>query len=135
MILVSVGIILRENKILLSQRKKGQHLEFYWEFPGGKVESDESPQKALIRELNEELAIELDYKEIEKFHFTYFEYEKKSVLLLFWLVRLNAHHNPKPQEVMDLKWVTLEDLHKIKLPPANAEVLGKITEEHKSIFS
>lgn len=57
-LLVSAGIIHRNGKILVGQRRKSDRHPFKWEFPGGKVEYGETPQQALVRELREELQIE-----------------------------------------------------------------------------
>ena len=56
-LLVSAGIISREGRVLVGQRRKGDRHAFKWEFPGGKVEPGETPRQALVRELWEELAI------------------------------------------------------------------------------
>lgn len=55
---VTAGIIAREGRILICQRRRGSWGEFKWEFPGGKVEDEEDPAESLRRELREELAIE-----------------------------------------------------------------------------
>jgi 8-oxo-dGTP diphosphatase len=55
---VAVGILKQANTILLCQRKKGVRYELKWEFPGGKVEADETIEQCLVRELHEELSIE-----------------------------------------------------------------------------
>ena len=55
--IVTAAIIRSRDKILIARRKKGQKLEGYWEFPGGKIEVDESPQECLCRELHEEFGI------------------------------------------------------------------------------
>jgi len=54
---VVAGIIVREDKILIARRKPGKTLAGYWEFPGGKIEGDESPEQALARELHEEFSV------------------------------------------------------------------------------
>ena len=56
--LVSAGVIQREGRILVGQRRRGDRHPLKWEFPGGKVEAGETPQQALVRELREELQIE-----------------------------------------------------------------------------
>ena len=57
---VAVGVLIDDaNCVLLARRQKGTHLEGYWEFPGGKVESGETVEAALARELREELGIEI----------------------------------------------------------------------------
>ena len=59
MIRVVCGIIFKDDKILLTRRKKGKSLEGFWEFPGGKVEKEETDTIALKRELKEELGLEI----------------------------------------------------------------------------
>jgi 8-oxo-dGTP diphosphatase len=56
-ITVAVGILYRNNQVLVTQRKKGSRYELKWEFPGGKAELGETPEQALVRELQEELSI------------------------------------------------------------------------------
>jgi len=62
-VLVVAGILEREGKVLIGQRRRGEWHEFKWEFPGGKVEAGESPRQALQRELEEELAIRAEIGE------------------------------------------------------------------------
>ncbi|HEV2446328.1 MAG TPA: (deoxy)nucleoside triphosphate pyrophosphohydrolase [Candidatus Sulfopaludibacter sp.] len=72
MVQVVAAIIEREGKILIGQRQPGQSHPLQWEFPGGKVESGETPLQALARELEEELAIRVTgAREIERYHYTY----------------------------------------------------------------
>ncbi len=54
---VVAAVVLRDGRVLLTQRQRGAHLELHWEFPGGKVEAGESPPEALVRELYEELDV------------------------------------------------------------------------------
>lgn len=56
-ITVAVGILYKDNQVLVTQRKKGSRYELKWEFPGGKAELGETPEQALVRELQEELSI------------------------------------------------------------------------------
>ena len=60
---VVAGVIIKENKILIARRKKGKSLEFMWEYPGGKVEENESEKECLKRELLEEFSIETEIKQ------------------------------------------------------------------------
>ncbi|MGH7330454.1 MAG: (deoxy)nucleoside triphosphate pyrophosphohydrolase, partial [Polyangiaceae bacterium] len=62
-VIVSAGVIIEKSHVLLTQRKAGAHLEGMWEFPGGKVEPGEDPRAALVRELREELGIEVNVGE------------------------------------------------------------------------
>ena len=79
---VVAGILERDGRILICQRKADQAHPLKWEFPGGKIEPNESPEAALERELNEELGIAAsDIREITRYEFTY--PGKKPILLIF----------------------------------------------------
>jgi 8-oxo-dGTP diphosphatase len=79
---VVAGILEREGRILICRRRADQPHALKWEFPGGKIEGDETPETALIRELREELGIEAATpEEITRYEFSY--PEKKPILLIF----------------------------------------------------
>ena len=72
MVQVVAAIMEREGKVLIGQRQPEQSHPLKWEFPGGKVEPGETPQQAVVRELEEELAIRVEAcEEIERYQFTY----------------------------------------------------------------
>jgi 8-oxo-dGTP diphosphatase len=82
---VVAGVIEREGKIFICQRREDQPHALKWEFPGGKVEPGESPEVALVRELEEELGIEAEIDtEVMRYEFSY--PEKKPILLIFFAV-------------------------------------------------
>ena len=57
---VSCAICVNNNRVFLAKRSKGKHLEGFWEFPGGKIENDENPRDALVREIQEELETKIE---------------------------------------------------------------------------
>ena len=65
MLVVAAAIILDHDKVLIAQREEGTNMEFKWEFPGGKLEGDETPEQCLIREIKEELDMVIEPIEIE----------------------------------------------------------------------
>ena len=82
---VVAGVIEHEGKILVGQRRAGDRFQFKWEFPGGKVEPDEDPKEALVRELREELGIEAVIgEEIARYEHQY--PGKTAILLMFYRV-------------------------------------------------
>jgi 8-oxo-dGTP diphosphatase len=82
MTVVVAGILERENRVLICQRKANQQHPLKWEFPGGKVEEGESPEQALARELSEELDIrDTASEEISRYEYTY--PGKKPILIVF----------------------------------------------------
>lgn len=112
---VVVGVILntQTGEILLGQRPKGKPWEDWWEFPGGKIENGETQKQALVRELKEELDIDV-HSCTPWVTFTY-EYPKTVVNLAFWRVT-GWVGTPKSQEEQQLAWTT----------PANAANLGEL---------
>src|ERR1700678_1777215 len=82
---VVAGVLIREGKILVCRRRADQAHALKWEFPGGKLEADESPEAALIRELREELRIEAEpARELMRYEYTY--PGKNPILLVFFEV-------------------------------------------------
>ena len=122
-IAVVTALIRRQGKILVGRRPEGGALTDVWEFPGGKIESKESPEDALKRELSEELAIDAEIGKLQ-FAGTY-TYGRRGLLFLFydvkfWKGEIKAEHHT------DLKWVSPKDLATMKLPDANRAFLDKI---------
>ena len=117
-IVVSIALINEANEILLSKRPNNKHLAGFWEFPGGKVESGETPEGALIREIKEELNIDINDKCIAPLSFSEFDYKEFQLLLLLYICR-RWEGEPKSMENNELKWVEPNMLRKYKMPPAD----------------
>lgn len=126
-LIVSAAVVIRDGKVLLSQRKKGAHLADLWEFPGGKVEVGEDPREALVRELGEELGVEATVGEILDVTFHRYEDLGKSILLLFFEATLKpGSPAPHAKDVAAVQWAGLEALDPARFPPADAPVLAKV---------
>ena len=117
-IVVSIALINNENEILLSKRPKKKHLSGFWEFPGGKVEEGETPEKALIREVKEELDIDINNKCIAPLSFSEFDYNNFQLLLLLYICR-RWDGEPMSMENNKLEWVKPNMLRDYKMPPAD----------------
>lgn len=125
MIVVAAGIVSRNGKIMLCQRRPGDRLALKWEFPGGKLESGESPQQALERELREELAIETRTGRIFDAHHTAGDRE---ILVLFFRSELISGE-PQTIECNAVHWVEPAELTGYDLAPADMEVAKLLAEE------
>lgn len=121
-IVVSIALINEANEILLSKRPNNKHLAGFWEFPGGKVESGETPEGALIREIKEELNIDINDKCIAPLSFSEFDYKEFQLLLLLYICR-RWEGEPKSMENNELKWVEPNMLKKYKMPPADDSLI------------
>src|SRR5260221_6010725 len=129
LVLVVAGVLLEHRdgapRVLLTQRKKGAHLEGLWELPGGKIDPDEDPRAALVRELREELGIEVDVG--TPIEVTSWRYPEKRVLLLFFEAkRTPGSPEPRPLDVADLQWADRARLDELSFPPADVAVLDAI---------
>ncbi|MFL0810598.1 MAG: 8-oxo-dGTP diphosphatase MutT [Agarilytica sp.] len=123
---VAVGVIINpQYQVCIALRPKGKHLAGYWEFPGGKIEQEESVGDALKRELFEELAI--DVKSSEPFTDIHFEYPEKKVCLHVHLVR-EFGGEAKGQEFQEVRWVEISQLAEYQFPEANLTILKALAE-------
>jgi 8-oxo-dGTP diphosphatase len=117
---VSAGLVFRGGKLLITQRQADSHLGGLWEFPGGKREKDETFKQCLIRELREELGIEVEVgKVLESLTHAYPE---KTVVLKFFRCRWKQNE-PRAIGCLDLKWVAARELDDYKFPAADARLL------------
>jgi 8-oxo-dGTP diphosphatase len=154
-VLVSaVALIDRDRRILLAQRPQGKAMAGLWEFPGGKVEAGESPEAALIRELHEELGIEVCHSCLSAGPFVSHTYsfdppkeeagcgcpvdtknfisardlgvkEEFHLLMNLFLCR-NWKGTPHAKEGQILKWKTLAEMQDIKMPPADVPLVNAL---------
>ena len=121
----AAGIIYNTDKtsVLLSLRKPDQHQGNRWEFPGGKVEANESVPQALARELNEELGIQVT--QCEPFCEIEHDYADKKVHLHFWQVT-QFDGEPFGCEGQQLAWVAINELANLEFPQANIPVVEQL---------
>lgn len=119
-ILVVAAVIRQNDRILIARRADHQHQGGLWEFPGGKVESDESVETALARELHEELGITpVDAEPLIRIEH---DYADKSVCLDVWTVSRFAGE-PHGREGQPLRWVSVDELSHYAFPAANLPIV------------
>ncbi len=120
MIDVVAAVIKKNNKYFIAQRNKQKHLGLHWEFPGGKVDKDENFEKALKREIYEELSINI--KIINKIASEKFQDYKINVNVHYFLSEL-IDNNIILTEHEDMKWVQKKDLIYFKLAPGDSKII------------
>ena len=120
MLQVTAGIIKKKERILIARRKAGKHLAGYWEFPGGKLEENETPEDCLKREIREELGIEIRVQAY--FMDIIFHYPEKSICLLVYRaeylsgeVALTDHDKAE--------WVAVNELEQYEFAPADKPIV------------
>jgi 8-oxo-dGTP diphosphatase len=121
-----VGGLVRDaaGRYLITQRRRGSHLEGLWEFPGGKIEAGESPEAALRRELTEELGATFTVGKL--FETVRWEYPDRSVLLRFYDCTLESG-TVEPREGQAMAWVDPTDLPQYDFPPADRELIARLS--------
>ena len=119
---VAVAVIRDDQgRVLVARRPSDKHMGGYWEFPGGKVEPGEPIDKALARELEEELAIKAGhFKPLIKIRH---DYPGKSVLLDTWWASVISG-TARGNEGQEIQWVDLPKLGELEFPPANTSILN-----------
>ena len=126
LLVAACALIDADGRVLISQRPPGKHLAGLWEFPGGKVEPGETPEASLIRELKEELAIDVSASCLAPLSFASHAYESFHLLMPLYVCR-RWTGTPVPQEGQMLKWVRPERLRDYPMPPADLPLVGALT--------
>ena len=122
-VLVSaVALIDRDGRVLLAQRPAGRRMAGLWEFPGGKIETGETPEAALIRELGEELGIDTAESCLAPLTFASHSYDDFHLLMLVYVCR-KWSGTPRPLEGGELAWVRASRLRDYDMPPADIPLI------------
>lgn len=117
---VAAGLVFRDGKVLITRRLPEAHLGGLWEFPGGKREEGETFEQCLVRELAEEVGIEIQVHELVE-SMTH-QYPGRRVHLKFFRCRWLCHE-PRPILCHDLSWVAGEELSQYAFPGADTRLL------------
>jgi 8-oxo-dGTP diphosphatase len=132
MLLVSaVALIDRDGRVLLAQRPEGKPMAGLWEFPGGKIEPGETPETALIRELDEELGINTAASCLAPLSFASHSYGASDnraafhLLMMLYVCR-RWQGSPKPIEGGALKWVRPQQLRDYPMPDADIPLIAAL---------
>ena len=120
---VSAALLFHDGKLLITQRHAQSHLGGLWEFPGGKREPEETFEHCLVRELREELGIEVEVGEL--FEDISHAYAEKTVRLKFFTCKLISGE-PSPLDCAAFKWVDKTELAGYEFPAADARLLEKL---------
>ena len=126
-LVVAVALIDADGRVLLAKRPKGKNLSGLWEFPGGKIEPGEKPEAALIRELKEELAIDVSESCLAPLTFASHAYEDFHLLMPLYICR-RWTGNVVSAEGQELKWVRALDLRNYPMPPADKPLIPHLQE-------
>jgi 8-oxo-dGTP diphosphatase len=124
-LVVACALIDADRRVLIAQRPEGKPLAGLWEFPGGKLEAGESPEAALIRELEEELGISTQTACLAPLSFASHSYENFHLLMPLYVCR-KWQGVPEAREHAALKWVRPQALRDFSMPPADEPLIAPL---------
>ena len=126
MLVVAAALIDEGGRVLMAQRPPGKQHAGLWEFPGGKVEAGEVPRAALVRELREELGIEVDPATLAPVTFS--ESADADMVLLLYRYR-SWTGEPRALDAAEIRWVAPKALGDLAMPPADVPLAAMLAAE------
>ena len=125
LLVTAVALIDADGRVLMAQRPGGKSMAGLWEFPGGKVHDDETPEVALVRELKEELDIDISESCLAPFTFASHAYEKFHLIMPLYLCR-TWNGTVKGHEGQELQWIKPNRLNQLPMPPADIPLVAML---------
>ena len=120
---VAAALVDAERRVLLQKRSAHRHMGGLWEFPGGKVEPGETPEAALLRELEEELGIRADAADLSPAGFASAALGERHMILLLYACR-SWSGEPRALDAAALEWVRPEQMSAFPMPPADKPLVS-----------
>lgn len=127
-LVVAVALLDADGRVLIAQRPAGKEMAGLWEFPGGKVNDQETPEMALCRELREELNIETSPSCLYPLTFASHAYEKFHLLMPLYVCRM-WRGTPQSVEGQKLQWVRINQLDEFEMPPADVPLIAALRDK------
>ncbi len=124
-LVVAVALVDIDGRVLMAQRPEGKSMAGLWEFPGGKVHDGETPEAALIRELKEELDIDVTESCLAPFTFASHEYDDFHLLMPLYVCR-RWEGTVRPLEGQTLKWVRPVHMADLPMPAADVPLVAML---------
>ena len=127
LLVAACALIDADKRVLIAKRPEGKPMAGLWEFPGGKVEEEETPEDAIIRELYEELGIRVTKPCLAPLTFTSHNYLEFHILLALFVCR-RWEGTPVPREAQEIKWVRANRLREYPMPPADEPLISHLAD-------
>ena len=124
-LVVAAALVDGDGRVLIAKRPEGKHMAGLWEFPGGKVHAGETPEAALVRELQEELGIDTSHSCLAPFTFASHCYETFQLLMPLYVCRV-WQGTPSAREHAALAWVRPVRLGDYPMPPADLPLVAML---------
>ena len=125
LIVAACALIDADTRVLIAQRPEGKSLAGLWEFPGGKLEPGETPEEAIVRELQEELQVETKVACLAPLTFASHSYDDFHLLMPLFVCR-RFWGSPVAVEHQTLKWVRPQKLRDYPMPPADEPLIAHL---------
>ena len=125
LLVCAAALIDADGRVLMAKRPEGKSLAGLWEFPGGKIEEGERPEAALIRELKEELGIDVTESCLAPLTFASHTYESFHLLMPLYVCR-RWKGIAQGMEGQELKWLYANDLRNLPMPPADIPLIAHL---------
>ncbi|HEX5078549.1 MAG TPA: (deoxy)nucleoside triphosphate pyrophosphohydrolase [Geminicoccaceae bacterium] len=123
LLVAACALVDPDHRVLLSRRPEGRPMAGLWEFPGGKVQADETPEACVIRELEEELGLDVTANCLAPLTFASHGYEDFHLLMPLFVCRV-WHGLPRPREGQAIRWVRPRDMREYPMPPADRPLVA-----------
>ena len=124
-LVVACALVDGDGRVLVAERPAGKNMAGLWEFPGGKVETGETPEAALIRELKEELSIDVTAACLAPLSFASHAYDNFHLLMPLYVCR-KWDGQIVPREGQNTKWLRPRDLFDLPMPPADKPLIAAL---------
>ncbi|MEQ8656873.1 MAG: (deoxy)nucleoside triphosphate pyrophosphohydrolase [Hyphomicrobiales bacterium] len=124
-LVAAAALVDPDHRVLIAKRPEGKAMAGLWEFPGGKVEADERPEDALLRELREELGVETQTACLAPLTFASHRYDDFHLLMPLYVIR-RWNGAPTPREGQELAWVRANQLRSYPMPEADGPLIAPL---------
>ena len=114
----TVALIDWQGKVLISLRSDNKILPNFWEFPGGKIKTNENPDDAIVREIKEELSLDINKKSLKPSSFNTYTYDEFHAIIFFYICR-SWKGTPLSKTNQKILWIEIDKLKKYKLLPGS----------------
>ena len=126
----TVALIDWQGKVLISLRSEDKILPNYWEFPGGKIKTNESPDHAIIREIKEELTLDINKKSLKPLSFNTHTYEEFHAVIFFYICR-SWNGTPLSRNKQKILWVEIDKLKNYNFLPGSSKFVLELNKLKK----